>query len=114
MTMNNTVLLFTRYGMGSGPQELQLRLISKYLELLGMQSNLPAAICFYTDAVKLVVEGSPVVEQLIALEARGMRLIVCSTCLEHYHLADKVRAGIVGGMGDILEAQIRAEKVLSI
>ena len=33
------------------------------------------------------VEGSPVVDVLKALEAKGVRLILCRTCLDYYGLA---------------------------
>ena len=112
--MKNTVVLVTNNGMGKADETLQLILMTKYLELLLQNGNLPAAICFYTDGVKLVCEGSPVIEQLRALEAKGVRLIVCSTCLNYFELNEKVKAGIVGGMGDIIEAQVKAEKVISI
>lgn len=112
--MKDTVILVTVNGMGNGPEALQQQLTAKYFELLLMQESLPSAVCFYTDGVKMVVEGSPVLEKLHALESRGVRIIVCSTCLNYFELADKVRAGIVGGMGDILEAQARAEKVITI
>jgi peroxiredoxin family protein len=75
---------------------------------------LPGAICFYTEGVRLVCEGSPVLDQLRALEAKGVHLIICQTCLEFFGLADKVQVGVVGGMGDIIEAQWRAEKVITI
>lgn len=52
--------------------------------------------------------------QLQKLKSKGTRLIVCSTCLDHLELAGKVQIGIVGGMGDILEAQIKAEKVITL
>jgi hypothetical protein len=39
---------------------------------------------------------------------------LCSTCLNYFNLADQVQVGIVGGMTDILEAQRRAEKVISL
>lgn len=110
----DSIILVTREGMGTGDRELQHRLFATYLRLLLENKPLPAAICFYTEGVKLVVEGSPVLEQLAQLEARGVRLIICSTCLNYYNLADKVRVGIVGGMGDILEAQCRAGKVISL
>jgi hypothetical protein len=41
-------------------------------------------------------------------------LILCSTCLNYYYLADQVQVGIVGGMPDILEAQQRASKAISL
>lgn len=100
--------------MGKADEKLQLALMSKYLELLLQNDNLPAAICFYTDGVKLVCEGSPVIEQLHTFESKNVRLIVCSTCLNYFNLNDKLKVGIVGGMGDIIEAQAKAEKVISI
>lgn len=112
--MKNTVILITNDGMGKAETALQHTLIAKYFDLLLASGELPNAICFYTEGVKLAVEGSPVLEQLAALEARGVRLILCSTCLNYFGLTEKVRVGIVGGMGDILEAQARAEKVITV
>lgn len=111
---SNNVILIAREGMGSAELPLQHKLVATYLKLLVANKSLPAAICFYTDGVKLVVEGSPVIEELRTLEAYGVRLIVCQTCLNYFNLAEKVQVGIVGGMGDILEAQWKAEKIISI
>ena len=114
MPASDTVILINNNGMGKGPLDLQLTLLAKYLELLTLQDELPAAICFYTEGVRLVVEGSPIIEKLQALEGKGVRLIACSTCLNYLGLADKVRVGIVGGMGDILAAQWQAAKVITL
>ena len=111
---NETVILITRDGMGQADPELQHRLITTYLHLLDDNNLLPAAICFYTEGVKLAVTGSPVLESLRSLETKGVRLILCSTCLGYYHLADQVQVGIPGGMTDIIEAQRRALKVLTL
>ena len=114
MPTRDTVILLTNNGMGRGPQDLQLTLLGKYLELLNLQNDLPAAICFYTEGVRLVAEGSPVIEKLRALEGKGVRLIVCSTCLNYFGLVEKVKVGIIGGMGDILAAQWQASKVITL
>jgi selenium metabolism protein YedF len=108
------LVMITNNGMGKGDQALQHKLIKTYLRLLAESDTLPAAICFYTDGVKLAVEGSPVIDELKALEAKGVHLILCSTCLNHYGLADNVRVGVVGGMTDIIEAQWRAGKVVTV
>lgn len=110
----DTLIVINNDGMGKADLALQHKLIGKYLALLLDANTLPSAIAFYTEGVKLTVEGSPVLEQLTALEARGVRLLICSTCLEHFGLADKVRVGIVGGMTDIIEAQSRAAKVITL
>jgi hypothetical protein len=44
----NSVLLITQEGMGSGPPDLQLRLLSVYLKLLLDNGLRSGAICFYT------------------------------------------------------------------
>jgi len=112
--VKNTILLLTGNGMGNADEKLRHLLLGKYLDLMIQNNNLPAAICFYTEGVKLVCEGSPVTEQLHTLETKGVRLIACSTCLTYFELTNKVRVGIVGGMGDILEAQTKAEKVITL
>ncbi len=114
MTLKNTTILITNDGMGKADLALQHTLIAKYFDLLLAGGDLPNSICFYTEGVKLTVEGSPVLAQLAQLEAQGVRLVICSTCLNSFNLADKVKLGIVGGMGDILEAQRLAEKVISL
>ncbi len=111
---SDTILLITRNGMGDAEPALQQKLVTTYFKLLDENNILPAAICFYADGVRLVVEGSPVLDLLKSLEAKGVRLILCSTCLNYYNLADQVRVGIVGGMTDILEAQRRVAKVISL
>jgi intracellular sulfur oxidation DsrE/DsrF family protein len=111
---SSTVILITRDGMGDAEKPLQHTLICKYLQLLIESEMLPAVICFYTDGVKLVVEGSPVIEQLRSLESKGVHLVVCSTCLRYFGLQDMIKVGIPGGMTDIIEAQFRAERVISI
>ena len=111
---SETVILVTRNGMGEADPALQHKLITTYFNLLDENNILPAVICFYTDGVRLVVDGSPVLESLASLEAKGVRLVLCSTCLHFFGLAEQVRVGIVGGMTDIIEAQRRASKVISI
>jgi selenium metabolism protein YedF len=112
--MKDTIILVTNNGMGKADPALQHKLAVKYFELLMQNTNLPAAICFYTEGVKLTVIDSPVIEQLKALEAKGVRLIICSTCLDFYSLSDQIQIGIIGGMSDIIEAQTKASKVITI
>lgn len=111
---SDTAIIVTREGMGSGPPELQIRLLSNYLKLL-LENNLnPGVICFYTDGVKLLAEGSPVMELFQAIEQRGVRLIVCKTCLDYFGLTEKLRVGVIGGMGDIQAAHATASKVIQL
>src|SRR4030042_2401155 len=100
-----TVIVGAREGRGEPPVELRHRLIKSYFGLLLQNEMLPRAICFYGAGVHLVSSASPVIEELKALEAMGVRLVACSTCINFFELADDIRVGVVGGMGAILEAQ---------
>ena len=111
---DQTILVFTRNGLGEAPAELQQKLAAKFLQLNLDANTLPAKILFYTDGVKLACEGSRVIETLRALNDRGVELILCSTCLDFYGLREKVAVGIVGGMPDIIEAMNSADKVISL
>ena len=100
--------------MGEADPELKIKLITTYFKLINEANTLPAVICFYTEGVHLVVEDSPVLDSLQALEDKGVRLIICNTCLNFYGSAEKVAVGITGGMTDIIEAQRRAAKVITL
>jgi hypothetical protein len=114
VTDSETVLLITRNGMGDAEPDLQQKLVTIYFKLLDENNILPAAICFYANGVRLVVEGSRVIDTLKSLESKGVRLILCSTCLNYFNLTGHVQVGVIGGMTDILEAQRRASKVISL
>jgi hypothetical protein len=45
--------------MGEADPELQIKLLQTYFKLIIEAETLPAVICFYTEGVHLVVEGSP-------------------------------------------------------
>lgn len=112
--VSKTTILVTQDGMGTADRSLQHTLIVKYFQLLFDDGKLPGAICFYADGVKLVCDGSPALAPLRALQDAGVPLIVCNTCLNHFGLADQRQIGITGGMGDIIEAQWKADKVITI
>lgn len=114
ISAENTVILIHRDGMGDADQVLRHKLLKTYLHLLREGEVLPALICFYGGGIKMAVKGSPVLEELRALEKDGVHMVLCGTCLNHYQLTDRVAVGVVGGMTDILEAQLRADKVIPL
>jgi intracellular sulfur oxidation DsrE/DsrF family protein len=113
-TFKNTLIQITQYGMGSGDETLDLLLLSNYLNLLGEETVLPQVIVFYNAGVKLICKGSPVLEILHHLDEKGVKLIACKTCLNHYELSDKMEVGLAGSMIDIMQLQKAAEKVINL
>jgi len=111
---SSIVILVTSNGMGTADEALQHKLLGIYLKMLKENEFIPGAICFYGDGVKMVVEGSPVLDLLRELEQKGVRLIICTTCLQYFALEGKVAVGIIGGMHDIVLAQWMADKVITL
>ena len=110
-----TVFVFASYGMGQTDNaELKIKLAKKFLALIAEADPLPAQICFYTDGVKLCVTGSPVLDELRTLAAKGVELVLCSTCLETFGSRDQVAIGVVGGMGDIITAMTNADNTVAL
>jgi hypothetical protein len=111
------VLLATREGLGQvrpEDREFGLAMFEKFLHTLESQPRRPDAICFYTEGVRLVCAGSPVVPALQLLEGMGVRLIACESCLVQYGLRDAVRVGTVGGMKEIVAELLAAGRVVTL
>jgi hypothetical protein len=110
----DTVLVFAANGMGDAEAELRLKLAKIFLGLLAGSGMAGGKICFYTEGVRLACEGSPVLDELASLQRSGVELILCKTCLDYYGLTAKVKAGVVGGMPDIIAAMSAARKVIRL
>ncbi len=109
-----TVIVVNNDGIGTVEEPLRHKLIELYLKMMIENELYPGAICFYASGVKLVVDGSPVLDLLKTLESKGVHLISCLTCLQYLNLKERVAVGIQGGMSDILLAQWMAGKVITL
>ena len=109
------VLVIPSEFMGRGEhEELGQILIRGFLHTLNEVSPLPDVIIFFNSGVKLVVEGSPVLEDLRTLANQGVQILACGTCLGYYGLKEKVAVGEVSNMYTIAETLLQAGKVVSL
>jgi intracellular sulfur oxidation DsrE/DsrF family protein len=58
----------------------------------------PKAVFLLNSGVKLVTEGSNALEHLECLQAAGVEVFSCRTCIEWFDLEDKVRVGKIASM----------------
>ncbi|PKP02165.1 MAG: hypothetical protein CVU11_12735 [Bacteroidetes bacterium HGW-Bacteroidetes-6] len=110
----NVLLQVAQNGMGAGDDELGIQLVVNYFRLINEEIELPRFIAFYNGGVKLICIGSPALEILKAIERKGVKLIACKTCLNHYNLLDKMDVGVAGTMIDIIELQKITDKVINL
>jgi len=100
--------------MGFGDDELGLKLMINFLRTLKEMGNDLWRLVFVNNGVKLTVEGSEVLVELKDYEKRGLKILVCGTCLTHFNLLEKKKVGETTNMLDIVTAMQLADKVISI
>ena len=86
------------FGSG-GDRELEEVLCRAYFHTLTeLDEGIPGTIIFYDRGVFLTVRDSPVLEDLKALEEKGVTLLACGTCLKHFNILEEHAVGTVSNM----------------
>ena len=98
--------------MGRGSDELGKLLMKSFLFAVGQLPRLPKIMLFYNGGARLTVEGSESLEDLKGLEAQGVEILTCGTCLNFYGLADQLAVGGTTNMYSIVETLANAGKVI--
>ena len=108
----DTVVVIANDKMGEGSEELGKTLLKAFTFALTQQDNLPKTILFYNGGASLTCEGSPMLEDLKTLEAEGVEILTCGTCLNFYGLTEKLAGGGVTNMYGIAEKMLGAGNVV--
>ncbi len=108
-----TVYLISQDTLGHGDAELGAILMKSFLYTVLESQPLPRAVLFLNSGVRLAVAGSPVLDHLTALAARGVRVLSCGTCLDFFGLKDKLAVGEVTNMYAIV-AELAAGKAVTL
>lgn len=98
--------------MGRGDDALGSLLMKGFIYALTQLETLPSALIFYNSGAKLTVEGSASLDDIKSLEAQGVEVLTCGTCLNFYGLSEKLAAGSVSNMYSIVEKLNVAGKVI--
>ena len=98
--------------MGSGNDELGKVLIKGFIYAVTQLDTLPKKMLFYNGGATLTVEGSDSLEDLKSLEAQGVEILTCGTCLDYYQVKDKLAVGGVTNMYSIVESMAEAGKII--
>ena len=108
----NVVVAVSASVMGTGEEKLGTALLKGFLYALGQQDTLPRTLLFYNGGASLTCEGSASLEDLKSLEAQGVEILTCGTCLDFYGLTEKLRVGEVTNMYAIVEKLTGADLVV--
>lgn len=100
--------------VGIGSDELGGVLIKAFVNTLAENESLPEKIILVNSGVKLVCEGSELLDSLKVIEKKGVEILACGTCLNYYGLTEKVVVGRISNAYDILNSLLEAEKIVEL
>jgi len=98
--------------MGTGSEELGRILMKGFVYALTQLEELPETILLYNGGARLSTQGSSSLEDLKTLEAQGVEILTCGTCLNFYELTEKLSVGTVTNMYEITEKMAGARLVI--
>ena len=108
----NKVIVISANQMGSGSEELGKTLLKGFIYAVTQQDELPKTMLFYNSGVYMTCEDSPSLEDLKSLEAQGVNIMSCGTCLNYYGLSEQLKVGSVTNMYDIVETMEKADLII--
>ena len=100
--------------MGFGDDELGLKLMVNYIRTLKEMGGDLWRLVFVNAGVRLAIDGSDVLDDLLEYEKKGLTILVCGTCLDHFRLLEQKKVGVTTNMLDIVTAMQLADKVINI
>jgi intracellular sulfur oxidation DsrE/DsrF family protein len=86
--------------------------LHELLDMLDGAENPPVQLLFHTEAVSLVTRSSPIVKRLRELEARGVGVVVCSTCLSYMGLRGELAVGKACSIERMVEMMESADTIV--
>ncbi len=109
--MSDKTILIQSDVLGRGNDELGMTLMSNFLRMLVDSRDKPARLVFLNSGVRLVGRGSWAAVHLKKLEAKGIEILACGTCLDFFELKDKMAVGNITSMSKIIELMMQAGTV---
>ena len=109
--MRPKIFLVQSEWLGREDEQLGSMLMANFLRLLGDSEDKPSGIIFWNAGVRLMCQGSKVLEYLKRLEEQGVELLACTTCLEHFELTDKLAVGKPTNMMKSIQSMLSSDVV---
>lgn len=106
------VLVLASDEKGQGDAVLGRLLMKGFVYAVTQQDKLPETVLLFNGGAKLSCQGSDSLEDLKELEAQGVEILTCGTCLNHYGIAEKLLVGNVTNMYEIVEKMTGAKKIV--
>lgn len=95
-------------------EDLGKKLMKAFFDTMKVYKQLPHTLFFLNAGVKLTTVNDETIGVLKDLEAMGVELYSCGTCLKHYDLESELKVGNRGTTNHIVEGMQDFDKVVWI
>ncbi len=95
-------------------EELGKTLMKGFFETMKVTGEIPDMIFFLNAGVKLTTLNTDIVPVLQEIEAMGVEIFSCGTCLKYYGLESGLKVGYSGTTNHIVEGMIDFRKIVWI
>ena len=112
--MGHRLVVVNREELGDGSSELGAKLMGSFLRKLCTASSKPEVMLFYNSGVKLLAEGSHVLDSLMVLSRAGVDLVACGTCAGYYGVAENMAVGRISDMAEVVSQMLQTEAVVTV
>lgn len=109
---NGMVVVLSANVMGTGDEKLGKALMKAFVFAVTKQDALPETIVCYNTGAYLTCEDADTLEDLKSLEAEGVQILTCGTCLDFYGIKEKLAVGSVTNMYEIVETMEKAKIIV--
>ncbi len=109
------VVLVTSTFVGED-KELGEVLTKGFIKTFLNANPLPSKVILVNTAVKLACKGADeeVLQALKKLQDKGVEIMCCATCLNHFNLFDKLEVGVPSNAYEVVQSLVDADSVVRL
>ncbi len=112
--LQDAAVLLSRPTIGGDDPDLGEVLMKGFLGTLSQMACPPSTLALMNEGVKLALKNTSTCDHLTALSKKGVSILVCGTCTNHFGITQEIGIGVISNMFEITEALLSAAKTLSM
>lgn len=110
--LTSKVMFIKHDGVGEG--ELGTMLMGGFMQTLTTLEQLPSKIIFVNRGVYCTTKDGELINTLKKLEAMGVEIYSCGTCLDFFGIRDQLKVGKAGNAKDTLDTLIASGGTITL
>ncbi|NLB84116.1 MAG: sulfurtransferase-like selenium metabolism protein YedF [Synergistaceae bacterium] len=112
--LEDAVLLLTGATIGEDDADLGEILMKGFLGTLSRMNCPPSTLSLMNEGVKLALKNTSTCDHLTALSKKGVTILVCGTCTNHFGITQEIGIGVISNLSEIAEVLLSSAKTITL